>query len=60
MTKKQAINLFNDEWEFTLKRCPNWKNDLCAKRQSFVEFVDSLVRDGQVTERRAFMWENPF
>lgn len=60
MTKKQAIALFKDEWEFTLKRFPNLNSDLCAKRQAFVNFIDSLARNGEITEKQAFSWENPF
>lgn len=60
MNKRQAIALFRDEWEFALRRFPGLNNDLCAKRQAFVEFIDSLARNGEITEKQAFSWENPF
>lgn len=60
MNKRQAIALFNDEWEFTIKRFPSRKYDIPAKRQAFVDFIDNLHRNGEITEKQAFSWENPF
>lgn len=53
--------MFNDEWAHYIKfRCPEYKNDVVAKRQAFVDFIDALHRDGEITDRQANTWTNPF
>lgn len=61
MTKKEAIAMFTEEWERFIKfRAPEQSSDIRAKRQGFVDFIDTLHRDGQITDRQANSWENPF
>jgi hypothetical protein len=61
MTKQQAIAMFNDEWSFALQhRFPEAKNDLVAKRTAFVQFIDQLHRDGEITDRQVNTWVAPF
>jgi hypothetical protein len=61
VTNKQAISMFNDEWAHCIKfRCPEHKNDVAAKRQAFVNFIDTLHRDGEITDRQVNSWSNPF
>lgn len=53
--------MFNDEWAHYIKfQCPEQKNDVVAKRQAFVDFIDTLHRDGEITDRQANSWTNPF
>ena len=53
--------MFNDEWAHYIKfRAPEYKNDIVAKRQGFVDFIDTLHRDGEITDRQANSWVNPF
>ena len=52
--------MFNDEWNFAIRRDSSVKDDSCAKRIAFVQFIDSLHKDGQITDKQAFSWENPF
>ena len=61
MTKKEAISIFKDEWDCFIKfQSPNSADDICAKRQAFVQFIDQLHRDGEITDRQANSWDNPF
>jgi hypothetical protein len=61
VTKAQAIAMFNDEWAHWIKfRAPEFASDIPAKRQGFVDFVDTLHRDGEITDRQANSWTNPF
>jgi hypothetical protein len=60
MNKRNAIAMFNDEWNFAIRRDSSVKDDSCAKRIAFVQFIDSLYKDGQITDKQAFSWENPF
>lgn len=60
MTRQQAISFFNDEWEFTLIRFPELKNDEVAKRTAFTQYIDSLNKDGQLSNKQVNSWANPF
>jgi hypothetical protein len=61
VTNKEAISMFNDEWTHYIKfRAPEYKNDIVAKRQGFVDFIDTLHRDGEITDRQVNSWTNPF
>lgn len=61
MKKQQAISLFNDEWDCYIQfRAPNLSGDICAKREAFVQFIDQLHRDGEITDKQVVSWENPF
>lgn len=61
VTNKEAISMFNDEWAHYIKfRAPEYKNDIVAKRQGFVDFIDTLHRDGEITDRQVNSWTNPF
>lgn len=61
MTKQEAISIFKDEWNCYIKfQSPEHANDVCTKRQAFVQFIDQLHRDGEITDRQANSWDNPF
>lgn len=61
MTKKEAVAMFIDEWAHYVKhRAPEYSSDICAKRQGFVDFIDTLHRDGEITDKQVNSWENPF
>ena len=61
MTKKEAIAMFSDEWNQYVKfRAPEYADDICAKRQGFVDFIDTLHRDGEITDKQVNSWSNPF
>ena len=55
MTKHQALAEFR---EHHLPHCP--KGDTVWRREAWNNFVDSLNKDGQVTDHQAFTWSNPF
>ena len=55
MTKKEALEQFND---YILPLIP--KNDVPAKCEAWNDFVDSLQKGGDITERQASTWANPF
>jgi len=53
--------MFNDEWNcFIELQSPNSANDICAKRRDFVNFIDALHRDGEITDKQVNSWTNPF
>lgn len=60
MTKGQVLAEFAELWRDTLKSNPSLRGDLCAKRESFNNYVDALNKDGRVTDAQAFNWSNPF
>ena len=61
MTKKEALAMFNDEWNcFIELQSPNSANDICTKRRDFVNFIDALHRDGEITDKQVNSWTNPF
>lgn len=61
MTKQEAIAIFKDEWDCFIKfQSPKSASDTCAKREAFVNFIDQLHRDGEITDRQANSWGNPF
>ena len=60
MTKKQAVQQFRWDWSDFLKSNPSWRGDTIAKRCAFNDYVDSLNKDGLVTDYQAYNWSNPF
>lgn len=61
MTKQEAIAIFKDEWNCFIKfQSPSSADDICAKRQAFVQFMDQLHRDGEITDHQVNSWDNPF
>ena len=43
-----------------VKSNPNFRGDSIAKRCAFNDYVDSLNKDGLVTDYQAYNWSNPF
>jgi len=41
-------------------RNPDIKGDTVMKREAWNNFVDSLNKEGYVTNSQAFNWSNPF
>ena len=60
MTKKEVVEQFRWDWSDFLKSNPSWRGDRIAKREAFNNFVDSLNKDGMVTDYQAYNWSNPF
>jgi len=59
-TKRQALKEFKWVWQRTLSEQPNYKGDSIAKREQWNNFIDSLNKDGEVTDEQAATWINPF
>ena len=60
VTKAEALSQFRYNWKVFVKQQPKWKDDVIAKRESWNEFVDSLNKEGYVSDSQAFRWSNPF
>ena len=60
MTKKDVVEQFRWDWSDFLKSNPNFRGDSIAKRCAFNDYVDSLNKDGLVTDYQAYNWSNPF
>lgn len=54
MTKKQAIELFNEIFG------DSFGDDIIAKRTAWNDFTDSLMKDGEITEKQYDTWTQPF
>ena len=48
------------DWSDFIKSNPNFRGDSIAKRCAFNDYVDSLNKDGLVTDYQAYNWSNPF
>lgn len=55
MTKQQALAFFKDS---ILPSIPS--NDTPWKCEAWNDYVDSLQKDGSITEKQASTWVNPF
>lgn len=53
MTKKQTISLFLSEYNGP-------HNDKTWKRCAWLDFVDAMCKDGQVSQSQYDNWSNPF
>ena len=60
MTKVEAVASFRELWADTVAIEPHWRGDKIAKRCAFNDYVDSLNKDGMVTDSQAYNWSNPF
>ena len=60
MTKKDVVQQIRWDWSDFLQSNPNFRGDSIAKRTSFNDYVDSLNKDGLVTDYQAYNWSNPF
>ena len=59
ITKKEVVASFRR----MLKDSPTGtllRGDSIAKREAFNNYVDSLNKDGLVTDYQAYNWSNPF
>ena len=54
VTKAQALNEFR---EFVGR---SYDCDRTMKREAWLNFIDSLHRDGLVTDKQVNTWNNPF
>jgi hypothetical protein len=57
LNKKQVLELFRSEYADFLKE---HRYDAIAKREEFNNFVDYLNKEGQVSDRQAYEWSNPY
>lgn len=39
---------------------PSYKGDVCAKREYWNNYTDSLCKDGMITDSQYDNWTNPF
>jgi hypothetical protein len=53
MTYQQAQKLFKERFTFL----PTDKPDAC---EAWCIFIDTLHRDGQITDKQVQSWDNPF
>jgi len=60
VTKQQALIQFRYVWKVESIRNPDIKGDTVMKREAWNNFVDSLNKEGYVTNSQAFNWSNPF
>ena len=60
MTKVEAVASFRESWRDFLESNPNFRGDSIAKRCAFNDYVDSLNKDGLVTDYQAYNWSNSF
>ena len=60
MTKSEVVAQFRELWQDVVAHERSWRGDKVAKRCSFNDYVDSLNKDGLVTDHQAYNWSNPF
>ena len=60
ITKAQALQQFRYVWKVESISNPNIKGDTVMKREAWNNFVDSLNKEGYVSNSQAFNWSNPF
>ena len=60
MTKVEEVASFRDSWSDFIKSNQKFTGDSIAKRCAFNDYVDSLNKDGLVTDYQAYNWSNPF
>ena len=53
MSKREVLAQFNEEWRELVRRHPAMANDKPAARGSFAVLVDSLHREGRITDHVA-------
>jgi len=60
-TKRQALKEFKYVWQTYLSMYRTIRSDdKIAKREQWNNFIDSLNKDGEVTDEQAATWTNPF
>ena len=59
-TKAQVLNQFRYNWKVATISDPSLKGDVIAKRECWNNFVDSLNKQGYVSNHQAYNWSNPF
>jgi len=60
ITKAQALSQFRYVWKVESIRQPSIKGDTVMKREAWNNFVDSLNKEGYVSDSQAYRWSNPF
>lgn len=62
MTKEQAVKIFKEEiLPQVIKHYESdGIKDIPARRFAWSTFVDSLCKDGQITDKQYNNWDNPF
>lgn len=60
ITKREAVAIFRENWSEVLRAFPNYKGDTIAKREEWNNFVDTLSRQDEITQRQRDNWTNPF
>lgn len=60
MTKVQVLSDFRSYWQDVIEMEPSYKGDVCAKREYWNNYTDSLCKDGMITDSQYDNWTNPF
>jgi hypothetical protein len=60
LTKREVLRNFKELWDCAVAIDKRLIGDSIAKREAFNDYVDALNKDGQVSDRQAFNWSNPF
>ena len=60
ITKREALQIFRENWQDVLRMYPHYKGDTIAKREEWNNFVDTLERQDEITRRQCNNWTNPF
>ena len=59
-TKAQVLDQFRYNWKVAVISDKSLKGDAIAKREYWNNFVDSLNKEGLVSDNQANNWTNPF
>jgi|TARA_B100002019_G_C21212390_1_gene570129 hypothetical protein len=59
-TKAQVLDQFRYNWKVAVISDKSLKGDAIAKREYWNNFVDSLNKEGLVSDYQANNWTNPF
>jgi hypothetical protein len=60
MTKKQALQIFRENWAEAVRRDPRLATDKVAKCQDWNDWTDILCKDGRITSEQYRTWTSPF
>ena len=62
LTKKKALQYFKESWlpNITRKHEQNGEIDVPARREGWNNFIDSLAKEGLISQKQCDTWHNPF
>ena len=56
MCKTKTKKIFNSFWKECIEEMPHLKGDKIAKSEGWANFIDSLCKDGEITEKQYENW----